>query len=96
MANTKSPCPDRHVCAELHTTQPIQNQGWQKNVIEQENVGYVLPEMVTEQAATEFAAYTQNITLHKLQRINALQVAKEKYSLDIAVGKYVKIFNCII
>jgi len=74
----------------------INHQGWQKNVIEQENVGYVLPEMVTEQAATEFAAYTQNITLHKLQRINALQVAKEKYSLDIAVGKYVKIFNCII
>jgi len=73
----------------------INHQGWQKKEIEQANVGYVLPEQVTEQAAKEFVCYTQNVALHETQQINALQLAKERYSLDIAVGKYVKIFNSI-
>lgn len=69
--------------------------GWQKSVIENENIGYVLPEKLSKKAINEFVKYTQNISLHSQQKINALIKAKKSYSLDIAIKKYLEIIEKI-
>ena len=50
--------------------------GWQKLVIENENIGYVLPEKLSKKAINEFVKYTHNISLYSQQKINALQKLK--------------------
>lgn len=74
----------------------INHKGWQKDIIENNNIGFVLPVSVTEQSINELIAYSENIALQKLQQINALQVAREKYSLDLAIKKYINIFNNVL
>lgn len=73
----------------------INHPGWQKETIDRENVGYVLPEVVTDQAAKEFVIYTQNTTLQQQQQENALQLAKNSFALDVAVSKYNKLLKGI-
>ena len=73
----------------------INHKGWQKEVIAKENVGYVLPDVINDESAVAFALYTQNETLIAAQQANALQVAKEKYALDVAVLKYNNIFDSL-
>lgn len=70
----------------------INHKGWQKEVITKENIGYVLPDIVNDDVAKNFAVYSQNKTLIANQQINALSIAKENYSLHAAVLKYNKIF----
>ncbi len=74
----------------------INHPGWQKDKIESENIGYVLPEKSNKFAVEDFVNYTQNVELVQKQSINALEVAKENYSLDIAVEKYIGVFNKIV
>lgn len=74
----------------------INYQGWQARDIEQNNFGYVLPPVVTEQVANDFVRYMNNTELLKQQGQNAYNNAVEKYSLEVAVEKYLKIFSTII
>jgi len=74
----------------------INHPGWQKETIEGHNVGYVLPEELTDQAIKDFVAYTQDAALQQQQRENALQLAKTSYALDVAVNKYDKLLKGII
>lgn len=73
----------------------INHKGWQKEVIAKENIGYVLPDVINEDEAKNFAVYTQNKALIANQQINALNIAKENYSLDVAVLEYNKILKDI-
>lgn len=73
----------------------INHEGWQAKVIRADNLGYVLPDILTEESLKDFVKYTQNQKLHTLQSENAFKKAKEYYSLDIAVEKYLKVFNSI-
>ena len=74
----------------------INHPGWQKKTIQNQNVGYILPEEVSNRYAKEFVEYTLNIELLNVQKRNALTLAKKNYSLDIAVTKYMKLINFIV
>ena len=73
----------------------INYEGWQAKIIKEDNLGYVLPEVLNEDAIKDFVLYTQNRELHALQSLNAFKKANASYSLELAVGKYLKIFNSI-
>lgn len=74
----------------------INHKGWQAEVIRNDNLGFVLPEKLTEESASEFVEYTQKRALHQEQQKNALKKAKEFYSLEIASQKYVTIFQKVL
>lgn len=69
--------------------------GWQKNKINKENIGYVLPQIFKEEDVQKFSIYCQNISLLAKQRENALNIANKNYATKVAVAKYNKIFNDI-
>lgn len=71
----------------------INYEGWQKELINKENIGYVLPIVVSEKSVHDFIAYSQNQTLLANHQKNALNVAKKSYATDIAVTKYINIFK---
>ena len=73
----------------------INHEGWQADVIRERNIGYVLPPYVDAEMARAFADYMNNAELLKQQGENAYQLAKEEYSLDVAVNRYMTIFNSI-
>ena len=73
----------------------INHQGWQKEVIIKENIGYVLPAIINDREIKNFLNYTQRESLIAKQKKNALNIAKESYALDIALNKYNKIFELI-
>ena len=65
---------------------------WQKEVINQKNIGYVLPIELNEDEIKNFALYTRDEVLIENQRNNALDTAKENYHTDVAVAKYNGLF----
>ena len=69
--------------------------GWQKDKINKENIGYVLPQVFKDEDVQKFSIYCQNISLLAKQRENALNIANKNYSTQVAVAKYKKIFNDI-
>jgi|SRR5690625_437692 len=73
----------------------INYEGWQAEVIRKDNLGYVLPPQITLKAAQDFVLYTQDEELYKTQKMNALNKAKESYSLEVAYINYLRIFNKI-
>lgn len=73
----------------------INYKGWQSDVIENDNVGYVLPEKLSKDSVRTFVSYTQNRELYSEQSKNALKKAIESYSLDVAVNKYINLFKSI-
>ncbi len=73
----------------------INHDGWQKDVINNENIGYVLPTVINDQEAKNFLEYTQNKILVAKQGENALNIAKIAYAKDKAVNKYNKIIENI-
>lgn len=69
-------------------------EGWQAGVIQNKNVGYVLPSKIeSEKQIKNFVEYTHDINLILKQGRYALEVAKEKYSLEVAVKKYLSLFS---
>jgi glycosyltransferase involved in cell wall biosynthesis len=66
----------------------INHEGWQKNVINKNNIGYVLPEVISDTAILDFALYTKKSENIRGQGKRALKVANECYSLEVAVSKY--------
>ena len=73
----------------------INHDGWQAEVIKADKLGYVLPEVLTDRVVSQFVAYTQDSNLQKQHRENAYLKAKTSYSLEIAVQKYLNIFQYI-
>lgn len=71
----------------------INHEGWQAETIRDKNIGYVLPVEINQKAAIDFVEYTRNESLYEEQCRNALQLAKEEYSLEVAVERYEGILN---
>ena len=74
----------------------INHEGWQKNEIREENIGYVLPAEIKDEDVRKFSNYSKNTSLIAKQMENALNIAKMKYATDIAVKKYNRIFSDIL
>ena len=74
----------------------INHEGWQKEKIIQENIGYVLPTVLNKDEIKRFSIYSQNNSLIAKQRENALTVAKERYAINKALIKYNDVFKNII
>src|SRR5690606_35864199 len=74
----------------------INHEGWQKEIIEGDNLGYVLPSVLSDEAVGDFVAYTRDVQLHQLQCLNALAKAKMSYSLQEASRKYLELFKKVI
>ena len=79
-----------------HKPMVINHRGWQADEIEKHNYGYVLPPVVTDEAAEKFVAYMNNAELLKQQGETAYKHAVEEYSLEVAVEKYMGIFEKIV
>lgn len=71
----------------------INHEGWQAEIIREYNVGYVLPSIITTADACKFVEYTLQTNLIQEQQKNAFSIAREKYSLERAVEKYMKVFD---
>lgn len=78
-----------------HRPMVINHEGWQADTIRKYNCGYVLPPTIDDDSAIEFVKYMNNSTLLKEQGENSYLLAKDNYSLDCAVEKYMRIFNSI-
>jgi glycosyltransferase involved in cell wall biosynthesis len=74
----------------------INHEGWQANTIRKYNCGYVLPPKVSDESAKAFVEYIKDDALLKEQDENAFAVAKEQFSLEVAVKKYIDIFDKIV
>lgn len=66
----------------------INYEGWQKDVIQKNNMGYVLPAKLTKKDINQFVEYTNNDDVIKAQRKNAFTIAMQDYSLEKALDKY--------
>ena len=78
-----------------HRPMVINHEGWQADAIRKYNCGYVLPPKVSGEAAKAFVDYMTNDQLLKEQGENAFKLGKDQYSLEVAVEKYMKIFEGI-
>lgn len=74
----------------------INHEGWQADAIRKHNFGYVLPPVIDEKAAKDFAGYLNNSDLLQQQGKNAYEQAVKEYSLEVAVSKYMGIFDKIM
>lgn len=74
----------------------INHKGWQADTIVNENIGYVLPPVVNQEVARSFVAYMNDIDLLKKQGENGYQLAVREYSLEVAVERYMRIFNSVL
>lgn len=79
-----------------HRPMVINHEGWQADAIRKYNCGYVLPPKISDEAAKAFVEYMTNDDLLKLQGENAFKLGKEQFSLEVAVEKYMRIFNSIV
>jgi glycosyltransferase involved in cell wall biosynthesis len=73
----------------------INHEGWQAEVIRNDNIGYVLPEIITTEDVKNFVSYTYDTEKAARQKINAFNKAVSSYSLEIATKRYIKIFDQI-
>ncbi|MDA9353004.1 glycosyltransferase family 4 protein [Gammaproteobacteria bacterium] len=71
----------------------INHKGWQKKVINKENIGYVMPITLNDEEIKNFSIYSQNKPLIAKQQKNALNIAKERFATNIALSKYNKLFE---
>jgi len=69
--------------------------GWQAAVLQQYNAGFLLDDntMNIADEAERFCNYMNDTELLRQQGINALRLAQEHYSLDVAAGSYLKILE---
>src|SRR5690606_22432246 len=74
----------------------INHQGWQAEVIESENIGYVLPAQLDDVEVQKFIEYTRDKALHNMQGIRAFASAKSSYSLEVATNRYMDVFLRIL
>lgn len=73
----------------------INYDGWQKEIVKREDIGYVLPSIITDVEIERFMLYThQKNTILKQQK-KALNIAKNYFSTQIMIKKYINIFKKI-
>lgn len=73
----------------------INYQGWQKDVINENKCGFVLPYKPSSDDIQKFVEYVKDDELISLHGKNAKNKAKD-YSLPVAVEKYLKVFEEIV
>lgn len=73
----------------------INYQGWQADVIRENQCGYVLPYRPTDDDVQAFVDYMANDALLDQQGKNA-KVKAVDYSLPVAVEKYLKVFDAVL
>lgn len=75
----------------------INHEGWQAEEIRKYNIGFILDsnEDNLQRTAEKFVRYLNNRSLLSLQGQNAYNLAKEKYSLTVALSNYEKILEKI-
>lgn len=71
----------------------INHKGWQADAIHSYNIGYELPVNIDVNAAKAFVDYMNDVALWQKQSDNAKKVAKDFYSLEVAVSKYLMILK---
>lgn len=74
----------------------INHDGWQAEVIKEFQLGYVLNSDLNHVDIQDFVSYVLNMNQMKQAGANAKKVAYEKYSLEVAVGKYMNLLNLAI
>ena len=74
----------------------INHKGWQAELIEKEDCGYVLPSQLNDNEVNNFISYIHNDKLLIEQGKNARKIATEQFSLDVAVDKFIEVFSNII
>lgn len=72
----------------------INYQGWQAEVIRENQCGFVLPYYLTDEDVKSFVDYMSNDELLEQQGKNA-KVKAVDYSLPVAVEKYMKVFDAV-
>jgi glycosyltransferase involved in cell wall biosynthesis len=73
--------------------------GWQAEEIKEKDVGYILPpriDDINDKVIIDFINYTFDTQRLKNQSQNALKLAQDKYSLHLAVQKYIKVINRVL
>jgi glycosyltransferase involved in cell wall biosynthesis len=70
--------------------------GWQSDEIDNLNVGYVLPPMLSQKAIADFVDYTRNSSLINQQRLNSHRLAKTHYALELLSSKYISLIQQIV
>ncbi len=73
----------------------INYEGWQAEMIRSRNIGFVLSCNFSNSDAKRFVAYSFNSELIEKQKLNAYELAKEKYSLEVATKSYIKVLENI-
>jgi glycosyltransferase involved in cell wall biosynthesis len=73
----------------------INYEGWQAEMIRSRNIGYVLSGNISDNDAEGFVAYSYDTELVDKQKFHAHELAKEKYSLEFATKRYLKVFENI-
>ncbi len=71
----------------------INYNGWQAEDIKKYDVGYILPPRINKVEANNFVRYINDTEKLKRQSVNAHSLALREYSLEVAVEKYLKIFE---
>ncbi len=73
----------------------INHEGWQAETIREKKCGLVLPPQLDDESIAEFVSFMKNDNLLSEYGKNAYNLAKEEFSLKVAVDNYIKIFNKI-
>lgn len=73
----------------------INHRGWQAEVIEKYDIGFVLTAEVTNEIAQRFVAYMNDNAKLREQGMNAFNLAQKEYALNVAVDRYMSILNKI-
>lgn len=73
----------------------INHEGWQADVIRENNCGYILGPNVDTEMVRKFVEWANNKELLIQQGKNAYELAKREYSLGVASARYMNIFNSI-
>lgn len=71
----------------------INHGGWQKNIINSNRLGYVLEPILEENDLQEFIDFVKNKNTMRDAGIHARKIAVEKYSLEVAVKKYIELLS---
>lgn len=74
----------------------INHYGWQAETINKYNIGFVINPHLTDKAVLDFINYLNDKELLKTQSNNSLKLAKEEFSLEVAIDKYLEILRSII
>lgn len=76
-----------------HRPVVINHEGWQADTIRKYNCGFVLTPQINDENVHSFVSFMNNKDALQISGENAYRLAKEKYSLQVAVDKYMHILE---